>query len=155
MEKRYCDPSYRVVGNIVDAEDVAQDVLLEAFQKYQSTGQLPEIALLSRMATLRAIDHLRKKRPTISFLESDLTSDSRVVKEIVHAEMVVQLQSAIASLPKREGECFWLRYGEELSNEEISALLKISTTAVSTAIHKARKTLQTIFGHTEFREPIR
>lgn len=57
--------SYRVVGNIVDAEDVAQDVLLEAFQKYQSTGQLPEIALLSRMATLRAIDHLRKKRPMV------------------------------------------------------------------------------------------
>ena len=53
--------AYRILSNPSDAEDVAQDVLVEAYRKYQDTSKLPDVGLLRRMATLRAIDHLRRR----------------------------------------------------------------------------------------------
>ena len=53
-----------------------------------------------------------------------------------------RLQRLIGRLPNREAECFLLRYVNGLTNDEISRALGISSSAVSTALHKARRSLR-------------
>ena len=50
----------RILGRVQDAEDVSQDVFVEAFRLHNSGG-----GLLVRLATLRPIDRLRRRRPYV------------------------------------------------------------------------------------------
>src|SRR5438034_7887200 len=56
--------AWRVLGNAADAEDVAQDVFFEAFREFRSTAVRSWPALLRRLTTFRALDHLRQRRAT-------------------------------------------------------------------------------------------
>lgn len=135
--------AYRVLHHNGDAEDVTQEVLLEAFRKHQSLGTVPEPALLSRMATLRAIDRLRRRRPVQS-LDGVVVLDEREPPLLLdeRQEQMGRLQQALANLPRREAECFLLRYLEGASNRDIAQMLNITESAVSTALHKARTKLR-------------
>ncbi len=135
--------AYRVLHDHGDAEDVTQEVLMEAFRKHQSLGTVPEPALLSRMATLRAIDRLRRRRSVLS-LDGVLVPDENQSPQLLdeRLEQMSRLQQALANLPRREAECFLLRYIEGASNREIAQMLNTTESAISTALHKARTKLR-------------
>lgn len=131
--------AFRVLRNAHDAEDVTQEVLLEAHQM----TQLPDSGLLRRMATLRAIDRLRRR---VNSHELDLgirDHRCRAPDQLTEdAELDQLLRAAIGRLPKHQAQCFWLRYVDGLTNQEIAKSIGMSATAVSTSLHKARKTLR-------------
>lgn len=131
--------AYRLLRNMHDAEDVAQQVLLEAV----AMESLPEIGLLKRMAAFRSIDRLRQRNDAICFDETShapLTGDA--VQAFEAQEQADLLRTAIARLPERQAQCFWLRHVEGLSNREIARCQSISESAVSTALNKARRALR-------------
>lgn len=137
--------AYRVLRNLHDAEDVSQQVLLEtyAMKSHPATG------IMKRMAAFRAIDCLRKKQRTVPFDEAvHVPSCGLEYQAIEVEEQADLLRLAIARLPPRQAECFWLRYVEGLSNQEIATIQSISQSAVSTALLKARKTLRDSFSMT-------
>jgi RNA polymerase sigma-70 factor (ECF subfamily) len=56
----------RVLGSVQDAEDVTQDVFLEAFRKWDAVDGNSWPGLLRRMAVCRALDVLRSRKKLTS-----------------------------------------------------------------------------------------
>lgn len=127
-----------------DAEDVSQEVLLEAFKM----PEIPDAALLRRVAAFRAIDRLRQRVATVP-LDDDVgqLEPLSVEQAVENEESADLLRKAISRLPKQQARCFWLRYVEGLSNQEIAVVEAISESTVSTALSKARKSLRRLFSN--------
>ena len=64
--------AFRILGNTADAEEVMQDAFCEAWQVQKSREVANWPGLLRKMAVLRAIDKLRRRRPTVPLAESNL-----------------------------------------------------------------------------------
>jgi len=135
----------RILGRLPDAEDVAQDVLVEAFQKWSPESGQAWPSLLRRMAVCRSLDLLRSRK-NVSSLEFQPV-DSRETsadRKLANQELHNQLRQLVAQLPNRESEVFCLACFEELSHEEIANALEMSRGAVATLLGRARQKLAAI-----------
>jgi len=132
----------RILGSVQDAEDVAQDVFCEAYQFQQSQRVESWSGLLARLATLRAIDRLRRKRSTMELGNAEPISASGPFEEAAARELAELLRAAVGRLPNQQAAVFSLVYFEQMSRDEVSANLGISPEAVSTALFKARRRLE-------------
>ncbi len=137
--------AWRVLGHTADTEDVVQEVFLEAHRLRQTQAVRHWPGLLRRLATLRALDRLRQRRPTLA-LDGLMPLDPGDGPEelAISHELAERLRQAIGQLSEREGAVFCLRYFEDLSYQEIANLLDVSPGAVATALHKARARLETL-----------
>lgn len=108
--------------------------------------EIPDASLLRRVAAFRAIDRLRQRVVTVP-LDDDISQlePLSVEKATENQESADSLREAISRLPRQQSRCFWLRYVEDLSNQEIAAVEAISESTVSTALYKARRTLRRLF----------
>jgi RNA polymerase sigma-70 factor, ECF subfamily len=136
--------AWRILGHAADAEDVAQEVFLEAYRKWQNRPDSEWTALLRRLAVCRALDRRRRRKPTAGSDELiEVAARSPGPTEIaVAGELACLVQQAIDRLPRREAEVFCLRYFEELSHTEIAAALQMKPGAVAAALFKARTKLE-------------
>jgi RNA polymerase sigma-70 factor, ECF subfamily len=139
--------AWRIVGNAADAEDIAQEVFLEAHrlrarQAVQNWG-----GMLRRLATCRSLDRLRERKNVLSLDVAVLAGKSSDPTETaIERELAERLRVAITQLPRREAEVFCLRFFEGLGNEQIAHALQIATGAVGVALHKARTKLEGLLG---------
>jgi RNA polymerase sigma-70 factor, ECF subfamily len=137
--------AYCILHDDGEAEDVVQDVLLEAYRTHAKQATVPAAGLLRRMVTCRAIDRLRRRRraqpidnvPVVQFRDIP----DRVIQEMEQAD---HLRQALSRLPSRQAECFLLRYMEGMSCEEIAESLGVSSSSVTTALYKARTRLRAL-----------
>lgn len=135
----------RVLGRLADAEDVAQDVLVEAFQKWRQGEEHKWPGLLRRMAVCRSLDLLRRQRNLTSLEFQPVDSrEADVGDQLSQREVHDQLRDLVAQLAARESEVFCLACFERLTHEEIAASLQISRGAVATLLAKARRKLEAI-----------
>ena len=140
--------AWRVLGHGGDAEDAVQEALLDAFHLHHSQNVASWGALLRRLATCRALDLLRKRRPAEPLSAVSLRAMAAASRSIepptvaVASELAQRLREALLQLAPREAEVFSLRYFGELTNEEIADELKMATGAVGVALHKARSRLK-------------
>jgi RNA polymerase sigma-70 factor (ECF subfamily) len=131
--------AFRILGCAADAEDVAQEVLLEVFSRGATERIENWGAYLRRLTVFRALDLRRKRRGNASLHQDALPGvELSPVDEAVRRELAERLRDLIAALPQREGAVFALRYLEGLTNPEIAEALEISTGAVAAALHKVR-----------------
>ena len=129
---RRCSARLRILGQSADAEDVTQEVFLEAYQFQRSQAIRSWPAMLRRMAVCRALDRLRRRRPDVSINDRSLMSScGEPESDAIAAELSARLSEAIGQLPEREAEVFCLRYFEDLSNGEIADSLGIQAGAVA------------------------
>ncbi|WP_202910440.1 sigma-70 family RNA polymerase sigma factor [Hymenobacter sediminis] len=159
LVERYQNRIYRTVLALLrspeDAEDVAQEVFVEV---YQTIGRFRGEAALStwlyRLATSRALKHQQRARAQkrFAYFTSLLGFSNQVLHEPPdHAHPQAQLEGQqqvelllahIARLPGQQQVAFTLRYEQELSYEEIAAVLKTTVPAVESLLFRARKTLR-------------
>jgi RNA polymerase sigma-70 factor (ECF subfamily) len=131
--------AWRVLGHAGDAEDAVQEALLDAFHLHRSQNVASWGALLRRLATCRALDLLRKRRPAESLSPQAAGPTAAEPPAVaVASELAQRLRAALLQLAPREAEVFSLRYFGELTNEEIAEELKMTAGAVGVALHKAR-----------------
>lgn len=135
----------RILGPGPDAEDVTQEVFLEAFQTRQRREVENWAGFLRKMAARRAVDRLRRRRRVqpLDGLDCADADDGPHETAVAH-ELADRLREAIATLPHGQATAFSLRYFDELSYNEIADALGIEPTAVGMALHKARTKLQTL-----------
>ena len=135
--------AWRVLGHEADAEDVVQGVFLEAHRLWREQPAAEWVGILRSMATRRALDRLRQRRPQATDDEINaLPAADDPVAEAIGRELAQRLGQALGQLAPREAEVFCLRYFEDLSYQQIAEQLSISATAVSTALNKARGKLE-------------
>ncbi len=132
----------RVLGNSADAEDVAQDVFVEAFQRWTAQANHRWGGLLRRMAVCRALDQLRrsKRNETLPEVLCD-PSQAEPSDAAIAGELEERLRLALLDLPPREAEVFCLHYYERLDQGEIAELLGIARGAVAKSLCVARAKL--------------
>lgn len=151
-----------------DADDVIQDVYLEAarrFAEYLRDPQLPFFIWLRTLAVQKLVDahrqHLGAKardasrevsiydgalpQATSAVLASQLlgqhTSPSQAA---MRAEMQLRLQDALNGMDEIDREVIALRHFEQLSNGEAAAVLGINSSAASSRYVRAMKRLKEI-----------
>ena len=133
------------LASAADAEDVTQEVFMDAFRLHRNQSVRSWAALLRRLAVCRALDQIRRRRPIVTINGLSLAgSDAGPESDVIAAELAEMLPEAIARLPEREGEVFCLRYIEDLSNRQIAEALDMPSGAVAAALHKARARLQAL-----------
>lgn len=136
--------AWRILGHAADAEDVVQEVFLEAhlLRARQTVRHWP--GLLRRLAACRAVDRLRQRKAILPLDGLSLAGGIEPDQEAIGHELADRLRHSIAHLPEREASVFCLRYFEDLSNQRIAEVLDISPGAVAVALHKARARLESL-----------
>lgn len=137
----------RMLGSEHDAEDVAQDVFYEALGLAGSREIRDWSGLLRRLAALRSLDRLRRRRET-AVLDVDSPIDADPSHDAVAKELADRLREAICRLSEQQAVVFSLAYFEAYSRDQIAESLEISPMAVSTALYKARQKLKSLLAET-------
>lgn len=137
----------RILGIEADAEDVAQDVFVEAWQ-LRATQQVRNWpGLLRRITVMRSLDRLRQRqrRNSVPYDEKGL-ADHRDSPQstAIERELTQRLREGLCDLPEQQAAAFSLFYFEHLSREEVAAALSTTPGAVSTALSKARRSLKAL-----------
>jgi RNA polymerase sigma-70 factor (ECF subfamily) len=148
--------AWRIVGNAADAEDITQEVFLEAhrLRARQAIGNWG--GLLRRLSTCRSIDRLRERKNVLTCdAEQFAAASSDPAEAAIEKELAERLRLAITQLPRREAEVFCLRFFEGLGNEQIATALQIGAGAVGVALHKARTKLEALLGEDTSKEKAR
>ena len=135
---------YRIVGNVADAQDLAQEAFIKALQRQDQLKDLEKAThWLSRIATNTAIDFLRR-HGKVNFCEIDtllepLTEASDSPEQaVLRSEHRTYLESGLACLTERERSALILRDVEGLPAEEVAKRLNCSKATVRSHIANAR-----------------
>ncbi len=145
LYEEHFDRIYRYVvlriGDRIEAEDMTQQVFLNALQSLSSFKWkgIPFAAWLFRIAHNQVVDHLRKKKkqPAASFDESSVSSDSNPQLMAEHSLDIEQLLSATRRLTEAQREVISLRFTSGLSIAQVSEIMSKSQGAVKALQHSA------------------
>lgn len=136
---------YRIVGNVDDAQDLAQEAFIKALQRQDQIKDLEKAShWLSRIATNTAIDFLRRTgRATfcdIDDVPDPLTASTLESPEqgVLRSERERYLSAGLDTLTDRERTALLLRDVEGLPAEEVAAHLNCSKATVRSHIANAR-----------------
>ena len=135
---------YRVSGDAVLAEDVAQEAFVRVWNKlptFRPEGNFK--GWICRIAANLTIDALRKRKPTVDITQTNLPSltdgpEASFLKE----ERAAAVREAITSLPLHSRTALVLREYEGLSYKEIADVLDIPLGTVKSRLSDARLRLQ-------------
>ena len=136
---------WRILGHAADTEDVVQEVFLEAYRLRAAQEVRCWPALLRRLATCRALDRLRQRRPVLSLNGLHVAGNGDDPEAAaIGKELAERLRQAIGELPEREATVFCLRYFDDLPNQRIAEILNLHPGAVGVALYKARAKLEAL-----------
>ena len=134
----------RVLSDTGQAEDVMQDVFLKVWREpqtfLQERGRLA--AWLAVMARNRAIDSLRRRRPSDSVEDVILAARTDIASEVEHNSLVDKIRGAMKILPPEQKLSMELAYFEGLTHSEIAARTGDPLGTVKTRIRSALLTLR-------------
>jgi RNA polymerase sigma-70 factor (ECF subfamily) len=142
----------------MDAEDITQDVMLQAFRhiKRLKSAQVFK-SWLYRIAVNRVRDYYRKKKfrslfPFISIDDDnapdpeELSAAPEVEDGISRKEFWHQVQGMLTDLSRMEKEVFLLRFFDELAIHEISTALQKTESTIKTHLYRALRKVKAAAG---------
>lgn len=146
---------YRLTGDLFDAEDLTQDTFLAAYQHLGSFDGQNEKAWLSRIATNKSIDYLkragRRSIPTEDIFFSSLPSGGDSPEEtILQAELKDRLYRCCASLPEPYRDVALDYYYYEKEIDEIVKKTGKNKKTLQTQIYRAKGMLKQKMGKEVF-----
>ncbi len=135
--------AYRLLQRTDEAEDVVQDIFVKLWQMRQKlppTGQL-EAFVLTATRNL-CIDRIRSRHETASDEDGQWTEESfddDWVEDTDRLKLTLQLMK---QLPRDQQKVLHLKVFEDLTNDEISELLKLKPDNVRQLLSRARRRLK-------------
>jgi RNA polymerase sigma-70 factor (ECF subfamily) len=126
-----------MLGNVDDAEDVAQQALLKGFTDIEQLRDSEQFgAWIGRIARNLCIDLLRRRKRERNALARQTEAGEN------NSGAYPELQDALARLPRRYRLALMLYYFDGRSTENIAETLQISRAAVYARMSRARKRLR-------------
>jgi RNA polymerase sigma-70 factor, ECF subfamily len=140
----------RMIGSAQDAEDLLQEVFLQAYRKLPGfRGESTLGTWLYRLTMNHCLDHLRGRQAKMSRATASIDEES--VDEPAAPDPVVpsaisrmDLERAIEALPPGSKAAFLLHDVEGFEHQEIAAILGISEGTSKSQVHKARLKLRAL-----------
>ncbi len=147
----------KMIGDRFEAEDLAQTAFLRVFQaakSYEPSAQF-KTWLMTIVRNLVINEYRRRSRKATESL--DITTDSSSAigpreipdsgeatpsQALVRQELAEIIDAAILALPEQQRAAIILSRYQEMSYEEISKVLKVSTSATKSLLFRARDTLK-------------
>jgi RNA polymerase sigma-70 factor, ECF subfamily len=147
----------RTLRDEAESEDLAQNVFLQVYksrQRYMRTAKFSTwLFTIARNLCLNEIRR-RSRHPAESIEESHSEHEdqpqrqyedkkiSLPVENVLHGELAKKIEAALAELPENQRTAILLCRQDELSYEEIAAILDCSLSATKSLIHRGRETLK-------------
>ena len=132
-----------VAGSQAAAEDAVAEALARAWERSDHGEQIDSLpAWVTRVALNLAKSRLRRLR-----VEARHRASPEATAE--HGDDRVDVERALATLPRREREATVLRYHLDLSVAEIAATLGVTEGTVKTLLYRARRHLAATLGEPE------
>lgn len=134
----------RVLKDPGQAEDVMQEIFFQVWRNPDAfvAGRGSLGAWLAVMARNRAIDALRRRRPTDSVDDVVLASSSDLGSEIERNRMMERVREVMRNLPMEQQTSVQLAFFEGLTHSEIAAKTGDPLGTVKTRIRSALMTLR-------------
>lgn len=149
---RYKDRLFRLLGRYcrdqIECEDLAQEVFLKVFRKLHTFQQESAFyTWLYRIAVNAATDHLsRSSYRRLRLVEDDTMLDTGSRDEatspaapLMKAELAAVTRAIVDALPEKYRTILVLREFEDLSYNEIAAVLQIQLGTVESRLFRARQ----------------
>ena len=162
---KYKDPIYYMLLKMVNNNDDAEDLTLEAFGKAfnrlnQYTPNFAFSTWLFKIATNNCIDFLRKKKKNVMSIDNrvsnkdgeeymfEIKSEGMTPEQIAMNDQKIQLmRQYVKKLKPRYQTLVEMRYFKELSYDEISEEMKLPLGTVKAQLFRAREFLYNIMKH--------
>jgi len=142
---------YRMLGDGMEAEDAAQETFWRAYQgmkKYDPSRSF--VTWLLSIAAHYCIDQQRKRK--LPMVDIDILPDEDMPDPSENPEKVISkqmenraLHRLLDQLQPQDRAAVILRYWYEMSEQEISNTLQLSTSAVKSRLFRARKQLADVY----------
>jgi RNA polymerase sigma-70 factor (ECF subfamily) len=149
----------RTLRDPVEAEDIAQASFIQVFkcaQRYEPSARFT--TWLFTIARNLCLNELRRRarhpaesldvthpehedQPRRQFVDCRAAPPS---DDLLHDELLAMIEDALAALPETQRTALLLCREEELSYEEIAAVLGCSVSATKSIIHRGRETLRSV-----------
>jgi len=122
--------AFRLLGSRQDAEDLTQETLTRAFQRWRKVRGHAE-PWVARVAANLALDAIRRgrRRPTSS-VDASGGFDDRAAPEPASVVDRLDLVRVLQELPKRQRQVVVLRYLADLSEADVARELGVSVGSV-------------------------
>ncbi len=149
---------FKVLRNREDAEDIAQEVFLEAYKSVSLLRNEENISFwLHRVSLNKSINYYKRQNNVLfrSLLNiealfglNDVTEpeNSPAAIEDLYEELELRerreiLEKALDSLPDNQKKAFILHHYEFLAYKDIGSILELSVSSVESLIFRAKKSL--------------
>lgn len=162
---KYKDSIYFMLLKMVNNNDDAEDLTLEAFGKafnrlHQYTPNFAFSTWLFKIATNNCIDFLRKKKKNVMSIDNripnsegdefmfEIKSDGLTPEQLAMNDQKIQLmRQYVKKLKPRYETLVEMRYFKEMSYDEISEELNLPLGTVKAQLFRAREFLYNIMKH--------
>lgn len=146
----------RLTANEAEAQDIAQEVFLKAYERYHELHASPTVGgWLKTVATNLSLNHVTRYRRRWTFFSELLSNDSdrdEPMFDVAAPEMTGDqlneadqrrvLEEALLKLPAAQRVPLVLYHFENKTYDEIAETLKISLSKVKTDIFRGREALK-------------
>jgi RNA polymerase sigma-70 factor (ECF subfamily) len=137
---------YRFVGNHEDASDLTQDVFLRAYRGLAKfRGQSAVSTWLYRIAVNVCLNRVAAKPPDAEPLDEKRGVPAAVdppYERMIREERYARVRRAVEKLPNKQRTALILRVYQELSHQDIAAILGSSVGAVKANVFHALQNLK-------------
>lgn len=134
----------RMLGDDMEAEDVAQDVFLRLWRQADrwEGGRAKVSTWLYRVTVNSCIDRLRARREDTVAEMPELASQATQDQSLEQEDLQRYMDGALQALPERQRTALVLFHYEDLSMSAVSEIMDVSVEAVESLLGRGRRALK-------------
>ncbi|MBO4603419.1 MAG: sigma-70 family RNA polymerase sigma factor [Salinivirgaceae bacterium] len=150
------DFTTRMVGNRADAEELAQNAFVKAFNKFEKFEQRASfLTWVSRIAYNESINHLKRRKLHYVDIDEVPVADCNLLDDELstgNEERIRLMEDALDNLPPDERMLVHLYYYEDKPLNDIAYVMDAEPNALAVRLHRIRKKLLVTIKQKEYEQ---
>lgn len=134
----------RMVHIHEDANDLLQNTFIKVYKNIHKFEQKAKLyTWIYTIATNETKTFLKKRtKKRTNSLDDEYVMEQEAKQEVDGDEIIMKLNSAIETLPEKQKQVFNMRYYDEMTYDQISAMLGTSVGGLKASYHHAVKKIE-------------